>query len=364
MPHLFYSELSTHRARTLATIVGSIAMLALTGCQSESETEALMTASAMNPPVSGWYRYENAAGSRDYLLEVPVAHERAGAAAPPLIVYLHGCGQSAEDVSRGTGWTELARAQGFVLVYPEQPDGRCWTWFQAAHQHRDAGEPSIIAGIVREVAARLNADPRRIYVLGASAGAYMSNILGAAYPELFAAIGILAGGPYGLGTDSVPDITGSETFAEMGPNARVMPVFVAQGSADPINPAAAAALAVQQWLGLADHVDDGALNGSVPRTPASQETALPQQPPQPGSGEPCLANAPNICPGGLLGLQDHYPYTVLHYVDGAGEPLIEFWIGHGVTHNYTGGDPAGSYTDPLGPGLTDAAYAFFLTHPM
>jgi len=48
---------------------------------------------------------------------------------------------------------ERAEEELCLIVYPEQPASlnrsRCWNWFRAAHQVRDAGEPSLIAGITR-----------------------------------------------------------------------------------------------------------------------------------------------------------------------------------------------------------------------
>jgi poly(hydroxyalkanoate) depolymerase family esterase len=298
---------------------------------------------------TSWHTYTNAAGSRRYLLEVP-AHVRKR---PPLFVYLHGCSQSAADVAKGTGWSRLARAKGFVVAYPEQPDGGCWDWFHAVNQHRGAGEPSIIAGITHEVARTVRADRRRVYVLGASAGAYMANIAAVSYPDVYAAAGILAGGPYSLGEDSVPDASGQETVAEMGPRARIVPVLVMQGTNDNVNPYAAGFAAVQQWLGADDLIDDGQPNGSVSRAPAREDTHPATGTPNPGAAgtvcdQPCI--------GGALGLPS-YPFTVAHYDDARGRSILDFWTVYGANHDYTGAT-GGSFTDPTGPSMTRGAYAF------
>ena len=327
-----------------------ITLLLLTGCGDRGDIA--------NSPVAGeWHRFENAVGHRNYLLQVPATAKNNAGAPVPLVVYLHGCGRPVETAAASTGWSELARQQGFAVVYPEQTDSGCWTWSDAGHQHRDAGEPSIIAGITQQVMTQIQVDPARVFIIGTSAGGYMANIMGVSYPEVYAAIGILAAGPYGLGSNSVPDVSGRLSFEEMGSRARVMPAFIAQSSTDQLNPAAAAELAVQQWLGLADHADDGSLNGSVLRTPASEETRLAEQPPEPGSGDACVSNAPNLCPGGVIGFQHHYPCTVMHYLDASGESLIDFWLVNGRMHTYASGD------DPNGPNLATAAYAFFLKHP-
>ena len=54
-----------------------------------------------------------------------------------------------------------------------------------------------------------------------------------------------------------------------------------------------------------------------------------------------------------------YPSTVRTYVDSHSDPGIEAWIVHGLSHNYSGGSFAGSFTDPYGPDITGAAWRFF-----
>jgi poly(hydroxyalkanoate) depolymerase family esterase len=301
---------------------------------------------------STWHTYSNSAGSRRYLLEVPAKTARR----PALFVYLHGCSQSAADVAEGTGWSRLAREKGFVVVYPEQPDGGCWDWPHTANQHRGAGEPSIIAGITQEVARTEHADRRRIYVLGASAGGYMANNVAVSYPDVYAGMGILAGGPYSLGFDSMPDASGQAIVAGMGSRARAVPVLVMQGTNDNVNPYAAAAAAVQQWLGAYDLIDDGQANGSVSRVPASEETYTETGDPDPASSTTC----DQPCLGGALGLRS-YPFTVAHHADARGRPLLDFWTIYGANHDYTG-TSGGSFTDPTGPSMTDGAYAFLMAH--
>jgi poly(hydroxyalkanoate) depolymerase family esterase len=302
---------------------------------------------------STWHTYTNAAGSRRYLAEVPPHKLKR----PPLVIYLHGCGQSAADVATGTGFSKAADEKGFIVAYPEEPDGGCWDWFHAAGQHRGAGEPSIIAGITKEVARAQHVDSRRIYVLGASAGAYMADNVAISYPDVYAATGILAGGPYSLGLDSVPDVTGQAIVAEMGRRARPVPVLVMQGTNDNVNPYAAGAAAVQQWLGAYDLLDDKAANGSISRVPASVDTHPVTGTPDPAHGHMC--DTP--CAGGALGLPS-YPYSVAHYADPAGASLLDFWTIYGANHDYTGAS-GGSFTDAAGPSMTDAALAFFMAHP-
>ena len=138
----------------------------------------------MNQLIEG--AYINEAGVRDYKLYVAAATRPREAR--PLFVMLHGCDQDAADFALGTRMNELAEECRGVVLYPEQcrlvnPWG-CWNWHDADHQSADHGEPSLIAGMTRQVAAEHNIDPARIYVAGMSAGGAMAVILGQEYPDL------------------------------------------------------------------------------------------------------------------------------------------------------------------------------------
>jgi poly(hydroxyalkanoate) depolymerase family esterase len=305
---------------------------------------------------SSWHTYSNASGARAYLLEVPATMP----ADPPLVVFLHGCNQTAAGVAHDTGWANLADEYGFVAVFPQEPPlpsdtvlRGCWGWEQSGNQHRGSGEPSIIAGITDQVATAEHVDRRRIYIAGFSAGGYMANIMAVTYPDLYAAAGIVAGGPYGLSTAEAPDASGQAIVDEMGPRKRAVPVVVVQATNDNINPFPAGFAAVQQWLDAYDLIDDGQRNDSVSRVPASVEAYAALAAPNPTAPTICDQLAP--CLGGATGLA-RYPYTIAHYLDALRRPLLDFFTIAGANHDYTGG--SGTFMDPTGPSTTAATHAF------
>ncbi|MDP9182691.1 MAG: PHB depolymerase family esterase [Actinomycetota bacterium] len=304
--------------------------------------------------------------TRGYLLYVPAGL----AAGRPVVVFLHGCNETAREALAATRFNALADREKFAVVYPEQVrpasgsapvvDGNglgCWNWFLTDHQARGAGEPAVLAGMAQHVTRTLHADRRRVYVEGISAGADMSVILAASYPDVFAAAASLAGCSY----RTCGDGSGQLTYEAMGPRARLVPMFVENGTADVPNPAAQSEGLVQSWLGLADHVDDGMPNGSFSRQPASSITTTPSGTPSPGGGDACVHNNSFLCLGGAFGLSD-YPVTRSTWLDAKGRDVLELWLVHGLAHAHPHAPGDGAYTDPLGPDITRESYRFFLKH--
>jgi poly(3-hydroxybutyrate) depolymerase len=199
----------------------------------------------------------------------------------------------------------------------------------------------MIAGLTTSIEGNYSVDSHRVYAAGFSAGAAMATVMGATYPDLFAAVGVGSGCEYnGLpcvgyqGPD--PAQTGKQAYDAMGSHARVVPAIVFQGDADKVVAPANAPLIVREWQVTDDYADNGSLDGSVPTAPTSSSLGF--------------------APGGRS-------YTVTTYGDGNGHSLIEYWVVHGMDHAWSGGSSTQQYADPSGPDETAAMFAFFSSHP-
>ena len=279
------------------------------------------------------FSYTNAAGTRAYRLYVPAGHSGGPL---PLVVMLHGGTQDAATFAAATGMNDLAERQAFLVAYPEQPPsanpGRYWNWFAPGHQRRDAGEPSLIAGITRQVTDRYGADATRVHVAGFSAGGAMAAVIAAVYPDLFAAAGVHSGLPYAAAGDMASAFAAMKQgpSRQARPRARPLPLIVFHGDRDAIVAPANAA-------GLIDHVLAAASPDGRPGTPPAAVTR-------------------GQVPGG-------HAYTRTCYQDPAGTALAERWTIHQGGHAWSGGVPHGSYTDPRGPDASAEFIRFFDQHP-
>ncbi len=125
----------------------------------------------------------------------------------PLVVVLHGCGQSAADFDRGSGWSKLARQHGFALLYPEQSHSNnshgCFNWFRPSAVSRDRGEAGSVRQMIASMVDDYALDTGAIYIMGLSAGGALTAALLAAYPEVFRAGAIVAGLPFGAARDAM-----------------------------------------------------------------------------------------------------------------------------------------------------------------
>lgn len=285
-----------------------------------------------------------------YKMFVPTGYQSG--VATPLVVMLHGCTQDPDQFATGTRMNVVAERENFIVVYPDQPSSanqnKCWNWFETAHQSRGSGEPAHIVGIVNAIKGSYTIDSNKVYVAGLSGGAAMSVILGATYPDVFAGIGVASGLEYkaattmnaawtamsGGGPDPVTQ--GNAAYTAMGSYAKTVPVIVFHGTSDYTVSPTNGNQVISQWAQTNDKASDGVDNNNVDDT--ADETIQGQ------------------VSGGRS-------YTRYIYKDTKGSIVMEKYLIDSMGHAWSGGDTAGSYTDPKGPDASTLIWEFFKAHP-
>jgi poly(hydroxyalkanoate) depolymerase family esterase len=266
--------------------------------------------------------FGNDAGSRRYRLYVP---SRPATGPRPLVVMLHGCKQDPEDFAAGTTMNLVAEASGCLVLYPEQAahanHSHCWNWFEQAHQQAGSGEPSLIAGMTRQVLREHGGDPARVYVAGLSAGGAMAAVMAAAYPELYAAVGVHSGLAVGSARDLMSGLQamkGKGGRKQVSP-ARRVPAIVFHGDRDAV---------VDPSNGQAVYRQFGAGARGESLTEVEER----------GQG-----------------------HTRTMTLDAAGRVVAEHWNLHGAGHAWSGGSTAGSHAVASGPDASSEMLRFFLS---
>lgn len=277
--------------------------------------------------LSGSHRCET--GTRRYKLYIPAAAIKAPATRRPLLVMLHGCTQNPDDFANGTKMNALSEEFGCLVLYPEQDKSAnhngCWNWFEPGHQVRGAGEAALIASMTRHIIAEHDAEPSQVFVAGLSAGGAMAAILGAEYPELYAAIGVHSGLPAGSARDL---ITGLQAMKKPGRGRSVreaVPLIVIHGDADHLVHASNGDAVLNQFV---------AAHAGLQATPLQRQESAENE-------------------GGRRS-------TRTTWRDREGRAMAEQWVVHGAGHAWSGGCASGSHSDPQGPCASRAMLRFFL----
>ena len=163
-----------------------------------------------------------AGGARGYHLFRPAGLLLKPGEKLPLMVMLHGCGQSGRDFAASTRMNALAVRQRFLVLYPEQdrlahPQG-CWNWYERRSGKADAEAATLMAA-VDQACTLYPVDRERIALAGLSAGASMAALVATRYPQRFRAVVMHSGVAPGAAKSSATALG-----AMRGQNVPPMPV--------------------------------------------------------------------------------------------------------------------------------------------
>lgn len=202
----------------------------------------------------------------------------------PLVIVLHGCTQSASDVSKLTGWNKLADLNNFIVLYPQQKfvnnPNLCFNWFNNADINKGQGEAESIHQMIFFMRTHYLIDSNKIFITGLSAGAAMSVVMMAVHPQSFKCGAIFAGGAYKIATNPIASLKALagkkyipkeeliKNIVEQNPTYKgtYPALIIYQGLNDPVVNHKNSTLLINQWAGInncdtiADKTDNSYMN--------------------------------------------------------------------------------------------------------
>jgi poly(hydroxyalkanoate) depolymerase family esterase len=227
--------------------------------------------------------------SREYTVYLPRGHSRWRRF--PLVVLIHGCRQTADEIAHATRITGLADEMGCIVLLPHQhPRANawgCWNWFDRATA-AGRGETAILLAQVRAARRKYRIHPRRVYVAGLSSGGALASVLGIRKPAAIA--GVIAHSGIACGAASTPLAAlgvlkhGADTDvieiarharANSDPESLPVPLLVIQGGADDVVDPVNAVQLVRQYLALNGHPAANA--GKRDELPPPDSSAVAQE---------------------------------------------------------------------------------------
>ncbi|RYZ10836.1 MAG: PHB depolymerase family esterase [Comamonadaceae bacterium] len=274
------------------------------------------------------------AGVRRFRLYRPP--DVAFGAALPLVVMLHGCGQSATEFALSTRMNLLARRERFFVLYPEQdrlsnPQG-CWNWYEGRFG-KAGSEADLLLAMVDQVLTLYPADRHRVVLAGLSAGAAMAALLAARHPARFAAVAMHSGVGPGAAVSTAtalsamrggraPSLAAATETALQAADAigapLLPPLMVLQGLTDTVVAPSNAAAAAEAWAGAV-----GASGGTAKFHQAG--TRLPMR---------------------------------ITAFERGGRERVRLCEVAGLGHAWSGGAASQAFSDPKGPDASRLVWAF------
>ena len=279
------------------------------------------------------------AGARRFHAYVPIGPALRPDEKLPLLVMLHGCGQTGRDIAAVSRMNRLAARHRFVVLYPEQERVAnaqgCWNWFERRNGRAEAEAATLLAA-VDKVARRLPVDLARVAVAGLSAGASMAVLMAALFPHRFCAVAMHSGVAPGTAESAatalaamhgrreahLPDLPASTAAASsvlpVGAPAALPPLLIVHGDADGVVSVRNAAATAQLWAGAL-----GARAGAVRTLQRGQR----------------------------------YPMRVTEF-KARGRTVVALREVVGLAHAWSGGAAQRPYSDPAGPDASALIWAF------
>jgi poly(3-hydroxybutyrate) depolymerase len=159
---------------------------------------ALAMLSAASHAVAGWNGAPEAIERHPTWIYTPATTMANGKRV--LMIALHGCAQSPEELRRFGNFDGTAEANAMVVALPAvgdkvffgNPAAKCWDYHGA---NDTQGHMMEIVRLAQSLLARpeLGIDPANVYIVGLSSGAALALAIACRAPDVFAGVGAIAG---------------------------------------------------------------------------------------------------------------------------------------------------------------------------
>ncbi|MDO5154741.1 MAG: PHB depolymerase family esterase [Eubacteriales bacterium] len=128
----------------------------------------------------------------DFMLDLPKTTEQA-----PLVVMLHGYGESAEGFRMKVAFEEDANALGYAVVYvtgaPSSEDTTSANGWNSGVGESGNDDVGFLCGLVNHLCETYDFDSTRVYAVGFSNGAFMTHRLALEADDIFKSVVSVAG---------------------------------------------------------------------------------------------------------------------------------------------------------------------------
>ncbi len=259
---------------------------------------------------------------------------------PGLLVVLHGCTQTADQMATGTHFNDIAdKSRNFIVLYPEQTyvknPLKCWNWFDRENLERgDSGELSMIAGLTQKIAEDKGADKEKVALVGFSAGAAMASNLLACYSDIYMGGAVHSGLEYAAAQSQ----SEAQTVMRTGPKTDLERLAKRAVNCSPRRKNAILTVVIH---GTTDNIVN-IINGNRTAELFEDVNVLLSKK---SGGQGDVARTTKDINGKRL-------KAVLTETTVDGEPVVKKIIVENMAHAYSGGDPTVPYMEPDGPDMS------------
>lgn len=184
--------------KKILLVVSILLLMFFTACSSKStttgvkkdHTQCSLDSLELTEDRTGQAVFEGKA--HDFILYLPETVDNV-----PLIIMLHGYGESAEAFCQQTSFEKEANANGYAVVYitgaPTPEDSTSAAGWNSGIGISSNNDVDFLCAFVNDISKIYSIDRTRIYAVGFSNGAFMAHRLAVEANDVFAAVVSVAG---------------------------------------------------------------------------------------------------------------------------------------------------------------------------